>query len=464
MVMSGLTPNKKSAAAEEQAVEQMLLEALHKEQAFLKAVLENAQDGIVACNAEGVLTLFNRATRAFHGLPEAAIPAEEWAKHYDLYRADGTSMRREEIPLFRALQGETVQNVEMVIAPKQGARRILLASGQALYDAEGTKLGAVVVMHDVTEQRQAEVERRQRSEAVLRESEQRFQVMADAAPMMIWMTDAVGFFTYFNRRHLAFTGRALEQEIGSGWTDNVHPEDLPALSDAFLAVFRAREPFEFEFRLRRHDSAYRWLLNLGTPRLLEDGSFSGYIGSSIDITERKDAALRQRVFLRDILAGVTEGKLRLCETPAALPKRLTPTGESIALTERTLRQARMQACAVAEAQGHSDARCHDLMTAVGEAAMNAIKYANGGVVTFGIDSASGTVQVVIADQGGGIALDNLHRATLEKGYSTGGSLGHGFWLMLQTIDRLFLLTGPATGTTLVLEQERTPPPPPWATF
>jgi len=134
--------------------------ALHREREFLEALLENMEDGIVACDAEGVLTLFNRATRDFHGLPDEPLPAERWAEHYDLFLADGeTRMAREDIPLFRALQGELVRNAEMVIAPKHGPRRRLLASGRALFGASGEKLGAVVVMHDITTERQAEEER-----------------------------------------------------------------------------------------------------------------------------------------------------------------------------------------------------------------------------------------------------------------------------------------------------------------
>jgi len=134
--------------------------ALHREREFLEALLENMEDGIVACDAEGVLTLFNRATREFHGLPDEPLPAERWAERYDLFLADGeTRMAREDIPLFRALQGEHVRHVEMVIAPKHGPRRRLTASGRALFGASGEKLGAVVVMHDITTERQAEEER-----------------------------------------------------------------------------------------------------------------------------------------------------------------------------------------------------------------------------------------------------------------------------------------------------------------
>ncbi len=136
--------------------------ALHNEREFLRALLENIEDGIVACDARGVLTLFNRATLDFHGLPDEPLPPEQWTEHYNLYRADGeTPLDKSEIPLFRAWQGERVRNAEMVIAPKTGAARNLLASGRAILDQHGNKLGAVVSMHDVTNERRAEQERRE---------------------------------------------------------------------------------------------------------------------------------------------------------------------------------------------------------------------------------------------------------------------------------------------------------------
>ena len=145
--------------------------ALQQEQEVLKVLLDNVQAGIVACNAEGVLTLFNGAARNFHGLPEQPLAPEQWAEHYDLYLPDGkTQMAKADIPLFRALQGEIVNQVEMVISPKQGTARSLLASGQTLADAQGNKQGAVVVMHDITERKQAEAVR-------LRLAEERTQLI-----------------------------------------------------------------------------------------------------------------------------------------------------------------------------------------------------------------------------------------------------------------------------------------------
>lgn len=130
---------------------------LAAEKIFIKALLDNLSDGIVACDRNGILNLFNRATREFHGLPQQAIPATEWANYYNLYLPDGkTKMSPEDIPLFRALQGESVRDVEMKIVPKQGKPLDILANGNPIIDHQGKKIGAIVAMRDITARQQAE--------------------------------------------------------------------------------------------------------------------------------------------------------------------------------------------------------------------------------------------------------------------------------------------------------------------
>jgi PAS domain S-box-containing protein len=144
------------------------MDSRFRQQQFLEAVLESTDAGIVACDADGVLTFFNRKTRELHGLPQTPIPAEQWAGHYDLFLPDGrTPMRKEDVPLFRALQGERVVNDEMMIIPRVGEPKILLASGQPILDKEGRKIGAVVAMHDITG--------RKRIEETLRASEVKYR-------------------------------------------------------------------------------------------------------------------------------------------------------------------------------------------------------------------------------------------------------------------------------------------------
>lgn len=171
----------------------------------------------------------------------------------------------------------------------------------------------------------------------------------------------------------------------------------------------------------------------------------------------------QRGFLRDVLASVTEGKLHLCDTVEDLPPRHGSLwGTPLYLHADTgLSALRRRATEAAVAADFSPERIADLITAVNEAGMNAIVHAGAGTVHVSLDADARLVQVWVEDTGSGITMENLPRATLSRGFTTAGTLGHGLKLMLQTTDRLWLLTGP-TGTTVVLEQDRTPPPPLWA--
>ena len=125
----------------------------------------------------------------------------------------------------------------------------------------------------------------QTSEAILRESEQRFRIVADAAPVLIWMSGVDKLCTFFNKRWLEFTGRSVEQEIGNGWAEGVHGDDLQKCLTTYTEAFDARKPFVMQYRLRRNDGEYRWISDEGAPRYHADGVFAGYIGSCVDVTD-----------------------------------------------------------------------------------------------------------------------------------------------------------------------------------
>jgi len=128
------------------------------------------------------------------------------------------------------------------------------------------------------------------------ESEVRFQLAADFAPVMIWVSGTNKLCTYFNKPWLDFTGRSLDQERGNGWTERVHPDDFQRCLDTYTLAFDRREEFKMEYRLKRRDGEYRWILDRGIPRFNAGHSFAGYIGSCVDVTEVKwiEEALRQK--------------------------------------------------------------------------------------------------------------------------------------------------------------------------
>lgn len=432
----------------EQKVVERTTELTHTNR-FLNALLENLREGIVACDADGVLTLFNRATREMHGLPEERVPAEKWADHYDLFQPDGvTRMTREEIPLFRALAGEKVKDVEMVIAPKGGERRILLASGQAFHDEQGKALGAVVSMHDITRRKQVEealasayddleirvaqrteelaaseeratnvvtsiadglitldkewritymnprseeillplektdagvrgrlfwdefpttvgtereqdyrkamsdhvavqfedfsealgrwfdvrvypsrdglsiyfldITTRKQAEEVLRQSEERFRMMADHMSQFAWSADATGYIYWYNQRWYDYTGTTLEEMQGWGWKKVHHPDHVDRVVARIQHSWDTGEIWEDTFPLRGKDGNYRWFLSRALPIRNSEGQIIQWFGTNTDVTSEREMADE----LRSLAANLSEADRRKNEFLAMLAHEL----------------------------------------------------------------------------------------------------------------------------------------------
>jgi PAS domain S-box-containing protein len=171
----------------------------------------------------------------------------------------------------------------------------------------GTIIDVEVVWHELFYQERhallvsaKDITERKQAREALRESEARFRMMADTAPVMIWVSGTDKLCTFFNKPWLDFTGRSIEQEMGNGWAENIHPDDQDRCLNTYAAAFDSRERFSIEYRLRRHDGEYRWVLVEGVPRFSSAESFEGYIGSGIDITERKNAeSERDELFARE---------------------------------------------------------------------------------------------------------------------------------------------------------------------
>ena len=174
------------------------------------------------------------------------------------------------------------QDLASVLSSLQQSQLDLLP----IVDNQGQILGTITYKSICQALAQATEKQPKQVLQALPESEERFRVLANTAPVLIWMSDTDSLCTFINHYWLDFTGRTLEQELGNGWLEGVHPEDAQSLLNIYLSAFKSRQSFSMEYRLKRADGQYRWLLSTGVPRFT-NGNFEGYIGSCVDISEHK---------------------------------------------------------------------------------------------------------------------------------------------------------------------------------
>ena len=218
-------------------------------------------------------------TYRIHGVPEGETI--DFARIRALTHPDDRAGNRQ--VLDRLAQGETTPRIEYRIhRADDGAERWVETRVHATPDGAGG-FRVVGVTQDVTDRRAGE--------AAMRAREELFREMADNAPVMVWVTDPNGHCTFLSRSWYAFTGQTAETALGLGWLDAVHADDAERSARVFLEANAARAPFRLEYRLRRADGIYRWAIDAAAPRFDRDGTYRGYIGSAIDITERKEAEL-----------------------------------------------------------------------------------------------------------------------------------------------------------------------------
>ncbi len=240
-----------------------------------------------------------RCKEHFGLAPDAEVTISTFYER--LHPADREATRR---AVERALADHEPYDVEYRTVAPDGRCRWIRAIGEASYDEAGQPYRFDGVTTDVTERKHAE--------EAIRESEARFRNMADSAPVMIWRADTEGRRTYFNKPWLDFTGCAEQQELADRWDESVHPDDRARCQSIFQAAFRDRQTYDVEFRLRRADGEYRWIYSRATALFSEAGAFTGYIGSEIDFTDRKQAeeALKEADRRKDEFLAMLAHELR----------------------------------------------------------------------------------------------------------------------------------------------------------
>jgi PAS domain S-box-containing protein len=255
-------------------------EEVESERAFLSAVLDNIEEAIIICDDEGRITRFNEAARRLHGVPERPIPPDQWAEHYDLYQADGvTPLAMEDIPLFRALQGERVRKAEIVVNPKHSEPRFLVCSGQALTDETGGVTGAVVTMHDITERKEAE--------KALRESEERYRALYNSIRDAILVADTERNIIDCNLAFSDLFGYTLD-EIKGKKTHHIYEsrDEYEQLGEA-LEEHRGDPGFLCTVHYQKKSGEiFPGETNVFYLRD-DDGDVTGFIGLIRDVTERE---------------------------------------------------------------------------------------------------------------------------------------------------------------------------------
>ncbi|WP_373528803.1 PAS domain S-box protein [Nostoc sp.] len=262
-------------------------EALRQRETQLRLITDTLPVLISFVDSEQRYRFNNRAYEEWFGHPAAEV----YEKY--IWEVLGESAYKVIRPYVeKVLAGEQV-TFESQIPYQDGGTRYINAIYVPQFDNQGTVEGYAALITDISEQ-QAALRSRNQAEAALRESEARFRHMADTAPVLVWMSGTDTLCNYFNKPWLDFTGRTMEQEMGNGWAEGVHPDDFQRCLDTYINAFDARQKFTMEYRLKRFDGEYRWLLDTGVPRFAPTGEFLGYIGSCVDIHDRNlaEEALR----------------------------------------------------------------------------------------------------------------------------------------------------------------------------
>ncbi len=262
---------------------------LAQSEARQRSVLAAMNDGVICWDPSPRIVLANAAAERILGRPGGLL-GEPGDAPWEIVDESGQPLPNDERPVFRVLRsGQPVTGVVLGCSRPTGSPAWLLVNAEPMFD-DGRLAGVVTSFSDIS--------RLKEIEAILVRSRDYHLALLESFPALVWRAGTDARCNYFNQTWLEFTGRRLEEELGDGWAEGVHPDDLPACLASYRAHFEARRPFALEYRLRRHDGAYRWILDIGRPFQDVDGGFAGYLGACFDVTDRREADDRLRLAAR----------------------------------------------------------------------------------------------------------------------------------------------------------------------
>jgi PAS domain S-box-containing protein len=269
----------------------------------LRVTLASIGDAVIATDTRGQVSFMNPAAETLTGWPLREVVGAPIESVFVI--VNEATRQPVESPAARVLRDGAITGLanHTLLQRRDGSHVPIDDSGAPIFDQDGRLIGAVLVFRDIS--------RRRAAEQAIRDSEARFQILADTTPVLVWMARPDGSVEFVNETWLAFTGRSLEQELGDGWVADVHAADLERCLATYRAAVSRRQPFQQEYRLRRRDGQYRWLLDTGVPRFEDHGRFAGFIGSLSDIQERKEfeATLSNRAAQQAELANLGQRAL-----------------------------------------------------------------------------------------------------------------------------------------------------------